>query len=215
MEFLLSLLTPANITFVVTVLSSPFWLKIIDYIIKKIEQGTKKKQKLLLKDSEIFYVLKRSLLDIDQKRFSNDFKTAVGRDLLRIKFQKSYETIQNWVMVFDENKIANMSNQNIKIELINLIRDLIIKYQVEWRAHQIPETVTNLFNEYHRGNEQWVIMTVENLLDLDHYDNVEKVYYAFKAFTNAFNRAFFDSEEVFRKMNGSLTGTSYKGIICK
>lgn len=215
--FKLILENKSLVSLLIAIASSPLVIKIINKIINKIIETDHKKNKpkvLRFKDSELFYVLKKSAWDVSQKVFQNDYKTAVGRDLLRIKFERSYEVIKQWIEDYNEEKVKLLSREEVKLELFDLLRKIISTYEKEWKLNKINEKIIEQFNSYHRGNEQWVMITIENQINDDMNDNVHIVYYSLKAFANAYNRAFFDADELFRKMNGSLTGDVYKGIQC-
>lgn len=207
----------ALVSFILALLSSPFMLKLLDKIITIIitrEPKNSKEPCIKLKDSELFYVLKKSAWDIKHSIFINDYKTVVGRDLLRAKFVSSLDTINNWLIENNDDVLMNLSKEETKTRLFELIKLIIKNYEKKWEELELPVKVTEQFNKYHRGNVQWVLSTIEMLSADSSLTNIHFVYYAFKSLSNGYNRAFFDAYQLFKDMNGSLIGQKYKGIIC-
>jgi len=206
----------------ITALSaSPLVIKYIDYLIsKQAEEQRRKRFDVKLHDSELIRNLKKYGREVSNLKFGNKnmtyspFKTKVGIDMLRIKFDISKDIIDNWIKIH-EATLNNMGKDEVLDAMHALITKIIKSYNEEWIRVGIPVMVIDKFNEYHLSNERWVRTSIDCFLENEWDTMTERVYSIFRIIANAYNRAFMDADKLFKSMNGELAGVEYKQSVCE
>lgn len=177
----------------------------------KLDQKYQLGKPIKLVNHNLFSYLKKEIINIENERWINDYKTAVGRDLIKIKYNEGYKYFYEYAKWVDEN--PSLSHQKAKNEFYNVIEKLIYSYTQKWYEEGIDSIIISDFNNYHNNNIQAVFESADIHFShkyLSIHSSVENVLdciWTAYIFTNA------HSKKIINEANGRLVGDVYKGHV--
>ena len=177
--------------------------------LKEFNKPKKKCDKCGLCKNKLFALLKLWIKEVesDKWRCLNDYKTAIAKDMIKIKFLTALELLPPLFC-----KISNKTNkEEAKIELFNVFNILVEAYRNKWRIAGIPEIIQNDVDLLHDKNINNDKASINHEFSKD-IDINDVLRHSLNIMIGGFARFLQDVREVIDSTNGRLKDDIYKGI---
>ena len=159
--------------------------------------------------NKLFALLKLWIKEVssDNWRCLNDYKTAIAKDMIRIKFETTLDLLPSMFC-----KINNMSSkEEARIELFKVFNILIDSYRAKWKAIGIPEVVYTDVDLLHDKNIKDNIASIKHEFSKD-IPLSEALRHTLNVMISGYAKFLQDVREVVDSSNGKLKDDTYKGI---
>jgi len=140
-------------------------------------------------------------------------RKKILRDLLTIKFEAIDEDLVAPLLAMDAN---NMEANKISNDILAYMNDVVDKYEAKSRDENIPDAVIMKFSELHSTTLEKFHMNCSMILESNgiYKANSDKLEAIISLLIVLLELTIVDVERTLATLNGSLTGTEYRGVVC-
>jgi len=143
-------------------------------------------------------------------------RRMVFTDLLSIKFSSVASAWDAWLQKHNQALVDNrLDGQFLMNESLILVADIVSDYELKCRSQGIPEAAIVSFAKWHSDAVYILCDDIQEIATSDWIvDSTQRVGLIMSAFMHTLEKALRDCELAQHKLNGTLTGQTYKGVIC-
>lgn len=183
------------------------WLKKLWMWLKTARRlGNTTPKELLL--SKLDYWIK---FKIPNLKMQDPGRQLIFRDILKFKFS----CFQDYVTKVNERITDNMSGNEVFHEIVHTFNETVDAYEKMAIEHGVPEVVMVKYGEWQLRSYEYTIRAAELICLSNGYgNNTSRLHATFSLVTAMMELTIAEAEKTLTDLNGQLTGTSYRGVVC-
>lgn len=148
---------------------------------------------------------------IPNLKMNDPGRQAIFRDILKFKFT----CFQNYVCTIDERINEHMTGHQVFHEIVSTFNDTVDSYEKMAIEHGVPEIVMVKYGEWQLRSYEYTVRAAELICLSNGYgNNSSRLNATFSLITAMMELTIAEAEKTLTDLNGQLTGTNYRGVIC-
>lgn len=138
-------------------------------------------------------------------------RQLIFRDILKFKFT----CFQDYVTKVNERITDDMSGNQVFHEIVHTFNETVDAYEKMAIEHGVPEVVMVKYGEWQLRSYEYTIRAAELICLSNGYgNNTSRLNATFSLVTAMMELTIAEAEKTLTELNGQLTGTSYRGVVC-
>lgn len=159
---------------------------------------------------KLYVMLEIWIREVEHKNWKccNDYKTAVAKDMIRIKLQTGID--------FLKTSFCHLQHMETKTDIEsgfnNSIESMIALYNNRWQEAGINPIIISKVNSYHNTNVKYALRLAKLEMDRDYVNIREMLRNILNSLIVPYTMFILDVRNILDDMNGNLKDDVYKGI---